>query len=199
MHTRLRDDETVLQETEPEPRSNAWWLTRVGPAVAVLSLTVLLGRFVTFIWSIPGPDPGTLYGVEFAGMVLGLGMFAVGQAMVRGLRFYITDQRIITEFSFIIRRTVIVPYDRITNTSQRQGIFDRLFGTGSVIIDTAGSTWHEAVIRWVADHQAVEHAITERSGTVSGSSADILDRRFAAGEMDEEEYRRKKRLISEGS
>ncbi len=41
----------------------------------------------------------------------------------------------------------VIPFTRITNYSDHQGLFDRIFGACNFIVETAGSTTPELVLR----------------------------------------------------
>ena len=57
---------------------------------------------------------------------------------VRGIEYYIGDREVVVKKGIINKMEKHVPFRTITNISSRYGIYDRLFGIGTVQIETAG-------------------------------------------------------------
>jgi uncharacterized membrane protein YdbT with pleckstrin-like domain len=54
--------------------------------------------------------------------------------------YQITDTEIIVHKGIITKTEKIVPFRTVTNIETKRGIFDRIFGIGSVKVHTAGSS-----------------------------------------------------------
>jgi uncharacterized membrane protein YdbT with pleckstrin-like domain len=59
---------------------------------------------------------------------------------VRGMRFEIGDKEVIVHKGIINKMEKHIPFRTITNISSRYGIYDRIFGIGTVQIETAGKS-----------------------------------------------------------
>ena len=57
---------------------------------------------------------------------------------VRGIEYYIGDREVVVKKGIINKMEKHVPFRTITNISSRYGIYDRIFGIGTVQIETAG-------------------------------------------------------------
>ena len=66
---------------------------------------------------------------------------------VRFTRYIITEKRCIKNWGFITRHFRDVLFKKIQNTYFTQGIIERLFGYGTVSIDSAGGHGSEVVLR----------------------------------------------------
>ena len=64
---------------------------------------------------------------------------------------------------FLVRNRKTVSYRKVTNVGQKEGIFERIFGLGSVYLDTAGSSkkGHEVGMHYLEDPNKVYDAVTE--------------------------------------
>jgi uncharacterized membrane protein YdbT with pleckstrin-like domain len=57
----------------------------------------------------------------------------------------ITDERVIIQEGVMVRKTKVIPLDRVQDVSTRQNLFGQLFGYGTLEIDTAGRIENEVV------------------------------------------------------
>jgi hypothetical protein len=55
--------------------------------------------------------------------------------------YAITDSRAIVQTGVVGRDFKTVDYDQITNTEINVGFWDKIFGTGSILLYTAGGAW----------------------------------------------------------
>lgn len=148
----LRDDEELLAEVGPELESGAYDLLMLsfGGAAFGLALLILTGL---------GSNLGTIGGILFSLGIIGLFVIPI---FVAGYTYYITTNRIVAEFDFIIRSNSMVRYSRITDIHPQQGVFDRVFDTGSIGIHTAGSHQKAIKISWIKEFEDVESIITNQ-------------------------------------
>ena len=65
--------------------------------------------------------------------------------------YYITNKKIIHEFSFLSRQIKTVPFKKIQDIHFFQNFIERLFSVGSVGINTAGSDCVEIVFRGISE------------------------------------------------
>lgn len=57
----------------------------------------------------------------------------------------VTDERVTIKEGVIVRKTKLIPLDRVQDVSTRQNLFGQLLGYGCLEIDTAGSIQNEVV------------------------------------------------------
>ncbi|UCC92101.1 MAG: PH domain-containing protein [Candidatus Aenigmatarchaeota archaeon] len=76
---------------------------------------------------------------------------------------------------FINIRRSIVRYDRITDVSFSRSIWDRYFGTGTIRLNTAGSTWHAIDVSHITNseriYEQVQGILKRYSGGGVGTEA----------------------------
>jgi uncharacterized membrane protein YdbT with pleckstrin-like domain len=80
----------------------------------------------------------------------------------RGHTFYITDKRVIHEFTFLSRKISSSMYDKIQDIHMSQGIIERMVGIGTIHIDTAGTTVIEIRFRGISNPVSVKRMIEEK-------------------------------------
>jgi len=64
-------------------------------------------------------------------------------------------------------RTIMIPYERMTNVNIKRGIFDRLMGMGTLEIDTAGTAQTEVIMPYMLNKD-LEHIMSELSTKAKG-------------------------------
>lgn len=84
--------------------------------------------------------PFTLFGLPF--VLIGLGLTfgpSIWQLMrYQNMEYMITDQRIITQTGAIGLDTRFVDFDKIQEVYVQVGFIDKMFGTGTLLVTTAG-------------------------------------------------------------
>ncbi len=78
----------------------------------------------------------SVYFLLSAIIMLSLAIIAV--FYVRGIEYYIGDREVVVKKGIINKMEKHVPFRTITNISSRYGVYDRIFGIGTVQIETAG-------------------------------------------------------------
>lgn len=68
----------------------------------------------------------------------------------------VTDERVIVKEGVLVRRTKVIPLDRVQDVSTLQNLFGQLLGYGSLEIDTAGSIENEVISHLPAPGQLRE-------------------------------------------
>jgi len=92
------------------------------------------------------PDDWTLLGVRlqsYAGALLGLlGLAAVLFAEFKRLtiRYTVTDSRIIRKDGIVRRKTNQMPFNKIERVELDQGLIQRIFNLGDIVLDTGEDT-----------------------------------------------------------
>lgn len=77
----------------------------------------------------------------------------------RGNKYYITNKRVIHQFTFLSRKTSGVIYNKIQDIHFTQNIIERIFGIGKVHINTAGTHLVEIVFKGIHNPVNVKRMI----------------------------------------
>lgn len=74
------------------------------------------------------------------GLLILVSLFAVGYGLLVRLftRYTLTTRRLIVEIGILGRSKQTIPLQRIQDVSYRQSPFERLFGIGDVLVESAG-------------------------------------------------------------
>ncbi|MHA1975443.1 MAG: PH domain-containing protein [Candidatus Hodarchaeales archaeon] len=137
-----------------KPRTNflyKQWLYIISVFVVVtVSIYALVG-LITFFSSMEGDPSADQFGnwitvnasslTIWYFMICGIIMLAIAIISVyyvRGIEYHIGDREVVVKKGIINKMEKHVPFRTITNISSRYGIYDRLFGIGTVQIETAG-------------------------------------------------------------
>ncbi len=110
---------------------------------SLLLILLCAGFMLIFAWPIAvdeGAGPALIYslvmlGIGFVTFVITL--FITGP-YYRSLKYEILEDEVIVRAGIITKSVKHVPYRTVTNLTVRRGILDRLFGLGSLSIQTAG-------------------------------------------------------------
>lgn len=112
---------------------------------------------------------------------------------VNTMEFRLLDKEIIVKKGVINKTEKHVPFRNVTNIASRYGIYDRLFGIGTVEIETAGKsgqqTSAEATIEGIPNFFEVRDLILERLRKFRGQYATTTETVFTAPIASEEETR----------
>jgi membrane protein YdbS with pleckstrin-like domain len=137
----LNADEKVLWSGKPEKKAF------VLPAIASIPIGLFfLGFSLFWMWGVStasgAPEFFVLFGLLF--VIIGFGI-TIGPLIWQLLRYrnteyMITDKRLITQSGAIGLDTRFVDFDKIQEVYVKIGVFDKLFGTGSLYAMTAGSS-----------------------------------------------------------
>lgn len=80
----------------------------------------------------------------------------------RGNKYYITNERIIHEFTFLTRKISSALYNKIQDLYFTQGILGRIFGIGTIHINTAGTHLIEIKFKGIPNPMAVKRSIEHK-------------------------------------
>jgi uncharacterized membrane protein YdbT with pleckstrin-like domain len=122
--------ETIIMHRHPH------WKMMVVPVV-VLLVVVGLGSYLA---ALIGAQSWGLWG-RVAVLVIALGLVVrftlVPLIRWRTTHFVITNRRVLVREGLITRRGMDIPMRRITGVQFRQSLFERLFGVGTLVMESA--------------------------------------------------------------
>ena len=154
----LNDYETVVEDLHPH------WLFLFGPAA-----TSVLALVLVIIASAAGTH-GNVHKITQWG-ALALLVIAALTLLWRYLEwlttnFVITTDRLIFRHGVMAKSGIEIPLERVNNVSLRQSILDRLFGAGSLLIESGGEDGQQRFshVRHPERIQNVVHAQIEANG-----------------------------------
>lgn len=76
--------------------------------------------------------------------------------------YYITNKRIIHEYTFLSRKISSIPNRKIQDLHMTQNIIDRLFGIGTIYVNSAGSSSIEIRLKGLKNPEKVKKLIDKR-------------------------------------
>jgi uncharacterized membrane protein YdbT with pleckstrin-like domain len=171
----LTEEEEVVLHLHPH------WRTAVRPI-----LVLLFALAVTIVaWVMLPPNHGGRIGVAVVGGA------ALIFALVRGVRplliwrcthFVFTDERILVQHGVLTRERRDLPLNRVNDHATKQSLLDRLFGSGTMRIDSIGDQAAElAAVPHVHRVQTMLYELIEADrelhGDVEEDEADQLPQR----------------------
>ena len=104
--------------------------------------------------------------LSYLSIALGILIIATTELIRRSETFFITDTGIAREFTLLSKTRTFVEYAQIENLNVEQTLFDRIFGIGTIFIDTAGSDAVELKLHDIPNPQEVELLIRHREERV---------------------------------
>lgn len=127
----LREGEEVILEVRPH-----WW--HLAAPVAVLA-AVIAGSIYGWVRSMPS------YAASAAEAALAVGALwlLARYASWANTRLIVTSSRVMERKGVLGRRGREIPVSAVTNIEYRQSLFERLIGTGDVVLESAGRDGQE--------------------------------------------------------
>jgi uncharacterized membrane protein YdbT with pleckstrin-like domain len=128
----LNDNEGIVLDLHPH-----WWF--FAPPMFALIGSVVLGMLV---WA--GTDIGWL---QFPVGVLILGClvwFGLRYARWITTNFVVTTDRLIYRHGVLAKHGIEIPLDRVNTVFFRQSVFERMVGSGDLVIESAGEMGRQA-------------------------------------------------------
>lgn len=179
--------ETIHPDSRWVPKT---WSALTALLVLILASSALFGYFV-------GSDADGIRGATIAlWIVAGVNALWFIPAMVvipfyyRTLRYEIQDDEVIVRAGLVTRSVKHVPYRTVTNLKVTRGPFDRMFGLGTLAIQTAGmsgQTGAEESLVGLNDVQTVYEevatALRRYRSAMSPTAADADENLMADGEL----------------
>lgn len=196
----LSPDEVVVREFRPH------WsriLTEIVLSVAVVIVLVLVATLFDF-----GAEAWVLGAIALIWLVL----------VARGLlawwftQHVITNERVIYRAGILSRQGKEIPLEVINDVSFQQSAWERLIGSGHLLIESAGEMGQshyrditqpeemQTVIYQVREERMMQLERADTGGTISRSQQlEILARLHDEGKLTDDEYTAEKRTLGEGT
>lgn len=103
------------------------------------------------------------------GLAVGLLLIGVTELVRITETFSVTQTGVCREYKFLSKNRSFIDFRNIQDLDMKQGIMERMFGIGSVIVDTAGSDKHEELVMFGIKHpEKVQQLIQEHMDTRGG-------------------------------
>lgn len=118
---------------------------------------VFLGRFVV------SEGGGTGWLLVLLPVVIGLGLWSVW-IRYRYTKYFVHADRVIVTSGWLTRRRVETTYNKVTDVTTYQGIMGRMFGFGSITINTAGSNEAPVIFAGIGRPDDVKSVIDQARG-----------------------------------
>jgi uncharacterized membrane protein YdbT with pleckstrin-like domain len=193
----LSEDEVIVSEFRPH------WSQLLKEGLLVFLALVLL-----VILAIMGSEPWIILGV----LVLTLALIANGLIDWLFTLHVITNERLIFREGFIAKSGKEIPLEVINDVAFSQTLFERFFGTGDLLIESAG-THGQSRYSDIPDPEAVQSLIYEaredRTRELEGhpgvsvestaSQLATLSRLHDEGKLTDEEFQAQKARLLGGS
>jgi uncharacterized membrane protein YdbT with pleckstrin-like domain len=96
-------------------------------------------------------------GTTAVGLALGLWILIVWIQWWYAATLTLTDQRVLLERGIFVRRSKVIPLDRVQDASTRQGVIGRVLNYGDIEIDAAGPRGAE-----LFDHAAAPEVVRDQ-------------------------------------
>lgn len=150
----------------------------------------VLGAVLVFV---PLDPPGTVIIPLFIGLLLLVALLLALwiPAFYRSLEYSIADDAIRCNSGVFWKRRVTVPYSKVTNVDVTQGPVQRLYGVGSVHVQTAGAGgaqggMAELAFMGVRNLEGVREAVMSRVKAAGGGAPRTAEpERAAPGDIQE--------------
>ena len=92
--------------------------------------------------------------------ILGMGLFTpLVEWNRRSHNYYLTSKRIIYNLTWLSKTETSIQFSKIQNVELKQSLIKRIFGYGSVYIDTSGGNDYEMIIKNVKNPQEVKRIV----------------------------------------
>lgn len=127
----LTSGERVMLHVHPH------WKTLIRPLL--VSVVVVAAAIVAVVF-LPGSDFGTIVRIVVGAVALALLVWLLARPLlVRQTTHYVfTDQRVLVQFGIFNRDRRDIPLSRVNDHSMNQHFLERLLGTGTLVIESAG-------------------------------------------------------------
>ena len=194
----LNDDETVAVDLHPH------WMHFAEPVVALVG-SIVLGIISLFF------DDGLRTGLGWISIVLiiGTAVWTVKRYIDwTTSHFVVTNHRVIYKSGWVRYSGIDIPLDRVNNVLISQGVIERAFGAGDLVIESAGESGQQRFndirqpgkVRNIINAQIQAEKAVGRDGAASGldvaSQLEKLEGMLERGTLTLEEFEvQKQRLL----
>jgi uncharacterized membrane protein YdbT with pleckstrin-like domain len=128
----LNDDEDVVVDLHPH-----WWFFAKPLGALVAALVVGIAVLLNI-------DVGPVQAAAGVLVVIALGWFLLSYAQWATTNFVITSDRIIYRHGVLAKKGIEIPLERVNTVFFSQSIFERMLGSGDLVIESAGEKGSEA-------------------------------------------------------
>jgi uncharacterized membrane protein YdbT with pleckstrin-like domain len=164
----LNDKEDIVLDLHPH-----WWF--FAPPLIALIGSVILGLLV---WA----------GTEISWLQFPVGLLVLGCLAWFGLRyarwittnFVVTTDRLIYRHGVLAKHGIEIPLDRVNTVFFRQSVFERMVGSGDLVIESAGEMGRQAFSN-VRHPSAVQNEIYRQIESNENRKFDRVGASAAAG------------------
>ena len=94
--------------------------------------------------------------------LLGVAMLVISELLRRGMTFTVGEKGVEKSFNFISTGQTFIEYLKIQDLKVSQGVIERIFGLGTIYVNSAGSPEAEILFQGIKDPYAVEKLIRDR-------------------------------------
>ena len=130
-------DELLVPGEEIITHRHPHWKMMVVPVVVLLVLVGLVSFLAAFIGA-QSWGPWARIVLLVIALALVIRFTIVPLIRWRTTHFVITNRRVLVREGLITRRGMDIPMRRITGVQFRQSLFERLFGVGTLVMESAG-------------------------------------------------------------
>lgn len=123
----LNDDEDVVLDLHPH-----WWF--FAPHIAALVGALALGVVVLAVGDLPGAVGAAVGLIVLACLIV----FGVRYSQWITINFVVTTDRLIYRHGVIAKHGIEIPLERVNTVFFSQSIFERMVGSGDLVIESAG-------------------------------------------------------------
>jgi uncharacterized membrane protein YdbT with pleckstrin-like domain len=124
----LNDDEEIAVDLHPH------WLF-FAKAVVLLVVAIIFGIFAL---TVDGSVGTTLQWIALAAVLITAAMVAQRYLQWISTNFVVTNDRVIYRSGVITKRGIEIPLERVNTVHFNQGVFERMTGTGDLLIESGG-------------------------------------------------------------
>jgi uncharacterized membrane protein YdbT with pleckstrin-like domain len=165
----LNEDEELVLDLHPH-----WWFL-IEPMTALVAATVL------GIWALASYDPPGWLQAPLGILVLAaLGWFGLRYLQWITTNFVVTTDRLIYRHGVIAKHGIEIPLERVNTVFFSQSIFERVLGSGDLVIESAGEQGRQAFSD-VRKPSAVQNEIYRQMEANENRKFDRIGRRDAGG------------------
>lgn len=90
---------------------------------------------------------------------IGILIIILVELVRRGNTYFITNKRVIHEFTFLSRKISSTTYDKIQDIHMTQNIIERIFGIGTIHINTAGTHFIEIKFKGIKEPISIKRML----------------------------------------
>ena len=103
-------------------------------------------------------------------IVLGAPAYLWADVAYRNFTYALGENGVLIRMGVLHKRRIDLPYSSIENVSVERPLSERIFGLGTIVLDTAGGDEKEGVIPGIADTETVMNQILERIHKAKGKT-----------------------------